>query len=105
MFNVIPLAPEGAFDAEATFAMGLALDRGWQMILESRTDIVKEFGALPSREALAASILEVAKRGERNPIRMQELALSRLLRPQVRFGQTAGRRRTTRPLRTSSKRP
>jgi hypothetical protein len=99
MFNIISLARDGAFDAEATFAMGMALDRGWQMVLESRTAIVKEFGALPTREALAASIMEVAKRGERNPIRMQELALSMLLSPKARFDRTVAQRRRKPPRR------
>ena len=79
MSVVVQLTRDAAFDAEATFAMGLAVDRGWQAVLESRKSIVKEFGALPTREALAASVIAVAQSGERNPIRMQELALSLLL--------------------------
>jgi hypothetical protein len=65
--NVIP-SQNVTFDDTATSAMGEAFDRA--------CDAVRSYGpASPVREMIAKRIIDAAKHGERNPIRLLERAL------------------------------
>jgi hypothetical protein len=64
--NVVPIQ-DVIFDDEATLAMGLAFDRACRSLRQLSTVAV--------REIVAKRIIEAAKNGERDPIRLCGKAL------------------------------
>ena len=69
--NYLHIFPDASFDAEATQAMGRAFD------IASRA--MRKLGAdQTERETIAKRIVDTAKKGERDPLRLKEQALSAL---------------------------
>jgi hypothetical protein len=70
MATILPfIRPETAFDEYATSAMGLAFDAACAELLETnRSQLV--------REIIAERIIEAAKRGERDPVRLSNFAIA-----------------------------
>jgi len=68
MATIIPFLQDGAFDQPAIQAMSMALD-----------DVCKSLGVpahnQSAKEVIAARIIELARRGERNPTRLRDRVL------------------------------
>jgi hypothetical protein len=66
--DVIPIVEGGSFDAAMTRTMGEVFDKACRSL--------RDFGsAVLVREIIAKRIIEAAKNGERNPVRLFEQAL------------------------------
>ena len=77
---MVALLSNAAFDAETTQLLGLAFEAAWQKVKTAGSALVEESEATLTRELLAKRIIEMAKRGERNPDRLVEIALDHLAR-------------------------
>src|SRR6266540_1278145 len=75
---IIPLLSSGFFDPEATKILTAAYDTAWQMLKTSGNVLAADYRAASTRELLAKRIIETARFGERNPIRLVDDALSYL---------------------------
>lgn len=76
--SILPYARNEAFDPEATQAMSIAFDDAWQSLRETGHIATAPFKAEATRARLAKVILEHARNGERDPIRLQERAIKGL---------------------------
>jgi hypothetical protein len=72
------LTSSGFFDPEATKILTVAFDTSWQMLKTSGNVLAADFRAGSTREFLAKRIIETARQGERDPIRLAEDALAYL---------------------------
>ncbi len=75
---IIPLLESGFFDPAATKILIAAFDTTWQMLKTSGNVLAADYRAASTRELLAKRIIETARLGERNPIRLVDDALSYL---------------------------
>jgi len=76
---IIPLlSSDGFFDPAATKILIAAFDTTWQMLKTSGNVLAADYRAASTRELLAKRIIETARLGERNPIRLVDDALSYL---------------------------
>ena len=76
---IVPLLKsDGFFDPEATKILTGAFDTAWQMLKTSGNVLAADYRAASTRELLAKRIIETARLGERNPIRLVDDALSYL---------------------------
>ena len=76
---IVPLLKsDGFFDPEATKTLIAAFDTTWQMLKTSGNVLAADYRAASTRELLAKRIIETARLGERNPIRLVDDALSYL---------------------------
>jgi hypothetical protein len=78
MATILTYAPNDAFDPEATRAMSVAFDGAWQSLRETGHIATAPFNAEATRARLAKVILEQARNGERDPLRLQEHAIKGL---------------------------
>jgi hypothetical protein len=76
--TILPYVNGQAFDPDATRAMSAAFDGAWQSLRDTGHIATVPFKADATRERLARSILELARTGERDPIRLQEHAIKDL---------------------------
>jgi len=76
----MPIAPllkgDGFFGPEATKILTAAFDTAWQMLKTSGNVLAADYRATSTRELLAKRIIEMARQGERDPIRLVDDALS-----------------------------
>jgi hypothetical protein len=72
------LAPDIAFDPETVRVLADAFDAAWRSLETSGAPSATDRYAERARAILATSIIEAAKRGERNQKRLREEALLRL---------------------------
>ena len=77
---MVALLSNAAFDAETTQLLGAAFEAAWEDVKTSGTALAQGSQAALTRELLAKRIIELAKRGERNPDRLVENALDHLAR-------------------------
>jgi len=75
---IIPLLESDFFDPAATKILIAAFDTTWQMLKTSGNVLAADYRAASTRELLAKRIIETARLGERNPIRLVDDALSYL---------------------------
>ncbi len=75
---IIPLLRSGFFDPEATKILTAAYDTAWQMLKTSGNVLAADYRAASTRELLAKRIIETARQGERDPIRLVDDALFHL---------------------------
>ena len=71
MAKVAPIFQDAAFGPEVTQAMAAAFDKACQSIKAHPQEI-------PLKDALARRIIELARQGEHDPVRLSELALKAL---------------------------
>ena len=64
---MVALLSDAAFDSETTQLLGAAFDAAWEDVKTSGTALAEGAEAALTRELLAKRIIELAKRGERNP--------------------------------------
>ncbi len=72
------LSSDGFFDPEATKILTAAFDTAWQMLKTSGSAQAADYRAASTRELLAKRIIQSARLGERNPIRLVDDALAHL---------------------------
>jgi uncharacterized protein with NRDE domain len=77
---LVALFSNAAFDSEATQLLGAAFEAAWQKVKSTSSALAEGSEAALTRELLAKRIIELAKRGERNPDRLVESALDHLAR-------------------------
>jgi tagatose-1,6-bisphosphate aldolase non-catalytic subunit AgaZ/GatZ len=80
---MVALLSNAAFDSETTQLLGAAFEAGWEKVKTSGSALAQESQAALTRELLAKRIIEMAKRGERNPDRLVENALDHLVGSQA----------------------
>jgi hypothetical protein len=69
MASIIPFIPHGVFDESATRAMGEAFDAACAELQDSNlSELV--------REIIAGRIIEAARHGERDPMRLCSIAIA-----------------------------
>jgi hypothetical protein len=68
-------ARDNAFDAETTHLLGAAFDAAWDAMLSSGNPPLEVRQATAVRESLAKHLIEMVRRGERNPQRLVEDAV------------------------------
>jgi hypothetical protein len=71
-----PFAHQRAFDSETLQIMGVALDCAWYALMVSGSALTASFRAEHTRDALAARIMEAARRGERDIERLRDDAVA-----------------------------
>ena len=77
---IVPLLEsDGFFDPEATKILTAAFDTAWQMLKTSGNVLAADYRSVSTRDLLAKRIIEVARQGERDPIRLVDDALSYLV--------------------------
>jgi hypothetical protein len=77
---MVALLSNAAFDDETTQLLGLAFEAAWEKVKTSGSTLAEESEAASTRELLAKRIIEMVKRGERNPNRLVESALDHLVK-------------------------
>jgi hypothetical protein len=80
MMRMVALLSDAAFDSETTELLGAAFEAAWEKVNGAGSALAKGPEAALTREALAKRIIELAKRGERDPDRLVENALDYLAR-------------------------
>ena len=70
---------QAAFDAGTVALLTSAFDSAWQTIEKSGSPLAAEDQHAATREALAKHIIAVGKTGERDPQRIVDEALARLV--------------------------
>jgi hypothetical protein len=75
---MVALLSDAAFDSETTQLLGAAFEDAWEDVKSSGSALAEGAEAALTRELLAKRIIELAKRGERNPDRLVESALDHL---------------------------
>jgi len=83
-------AGDGVFDPETVRIMGGAFDDAWQSLQASGATFGRDRYDPPLQELLARRIIEMARRGERNPRQLRDGALIYLA--ELDLGKTAPRR-------------
>jgi hypothetical protein len=73
------LLAHAAFDADTVVLLASAFDTAWDTVKRSGSPLAAEEKTAATREVLAKHIIELAKSGERNPRRLAEQALARLV--------------------------
>jgi hypothetical protein len=71
MAKVAPIFQDAAFEPEVTQAMAAAFDKACQSVKGHPQEIVL-------KDAIAGRIIELARQGEHDPVRLSELALKAL---------------------------
>jgi hypothetical protein len=80
MGTIHPIFEHKPFDPAVCDAMGLAFDGAWQKLLVSGTALAAPGYADTTREALAMHIIDSAKTGERDVIRLRDDAVAVVLK-------------------------
>src|SRR5262245_52005330 len=78
--RMVALLSNAAFDSETTELLGAAFEAAWEKLNTSGSALAEGSEAALTRELLAKRIIELAKRGERNPDRLVENALDYVVR-------------------------
>ena len=96
--GMVALFSNAAFDSETTELLGAAFEAAWQKLNAAGGTLAEGSEAALTRELLAKRIIEMAKRGERNPDRLVESALDHLAKSRADSAlatQSAGLSRAT----------
>src|SRR5262249_14392248 len=78
--RMIALFSNAAFDSEDTELLGAAFEAAWEKLNTAGNALADGAEAAATGERMAKRIIENAKRGERNPDRLVEMALDHLAR-------------------------
>src|SRR5215831_6838817 len=78
--RMVALLSNAAFDSEDTELLGAAFEAAWEKLTTAGSALAEGSEAALTRELLAKRIIEMAKRGERDPYRLVENALDHLAR-------------------------
>ena len=76
--RMVALPSNAAFDSEDTELLAAAFEAAWEKLNTAGNVLAEGSEAALARELLAKRIIELAKRGERNPDRLVESALDHL---------------------------
>ena len=86
--RMVALLSNAAFDSEDTELLGAAFEAAWEKLKTAGSALAEGAEAALTRELLAKRIIEIAKRGERNPGRLVENALDHLARSRAASNRT-----------------
>jgi hypothetical protein len=75
---IVSLVAKTAFDPDTTALLASAFDTAWNMVKKSGGPFAADSHAASTREVLATCIIEMGKKGERNPKRLVDGALAHL---------------------------
>ena len=75
MGSILPFARNESFDPETVRIMSAAFDAAWKELLDVGHASTTRYKANATREALAKRIIDIARRGERDPARLCLAAL------------------------------
>ena len=89
MRTIIPFAENRSFDSETTHLMATAFENAWKSLTARGDRFADPLKAAHSREVLAKRIIELAQRGEQDPIHLSDDALA-YLREQSVDGRRGG---------------
>ena len=89
---MVALLSNAAFDSETTQLLGAAFEAAWEKVKTAGSTLAEESEAASTRELLAKRIIEMAKRGERNPNRLVESALDHLVKSRATLVAQSARR-------------
>jgi hypothetical protein len=78
MMRMVALLSKAAFDSEDTEVLSAAFEAAWEKLNAAGGALAEGSEAALTRELLAKRIIELAKRGERDPDRLVESALDHL---------------------------
>ena len=78
--RMVALLSNAAFDSEDTELLGAAFEAAWEKLNTADSALAEGADAALTRELLAKRIIELAKRGERDPDCLVESALDHLAR-------------------------
>ena len=78
--SIIPLLAQSAFDPEFIETLVSAYEHAWQQVEKSGSTFASPRYRRAAREIIAKRIIEMAQRGEREPTRLAEDAVSYLAR-------------------------
>ena len=78
--RMIELLSSAAFDSGDTELLGAAFEAAWEKLNTAGSALAEGSEAALTRELLAKRIIELAKRGERDPDRLVESAVDHLAR-------------------------
>jgi len=81
--RMVALLSDAAFDSEDTELLGAAFEAAWEKLTTAGSALAEDSQAALTRELLAKRIIELAKRGERDPDRLVESALDHLAKSQA----------------------
>ena len=70
MGSILPFARNESFDPETVRIMSAAFDAAWKELLDVGHASTTRYKANATREALAKRIIDIARRGERDPARL-----------------------------------
>src|SRR5262249_55077710 len=65
--RMVALLSDAAFDSEDTELLGAAFEAAWEKLTTAGSALAEDSQAALTRELLAKRIIELAKRGERDP--------------------------------------
>jgi hypothetical protein len=83
MMRMVALLSNAAFDSEDTELLGAAFEAAWEKLNTADSALAEGADAALIRKLLAKRIIELAKRGERDPDRLVESALDHLVKSQA----------------------
>ena len=83
MRPLIPLQRNRAFDPETVHLLAAAFENAWKSLTARGDRFADPLRADHSREVLAKRIIELAQRGERDPIHLRDDALAYLTEQSV----------------------
>jgi hypothetical protein len=86
--TIVALFAEASFDPETVSVLAAAFDAAWDSLQRSGSALAADSEAALTRELLAERIIELARRGERDPQRLVEGALAYLAGRQPIGGQS-----------------
>jgi hypothetical protein len=78
--SIIPLLAQSAFEPEFIETLVSAYEDAWQQVEKSGSTFASPRYKRAAREIIAKRIIEMAQRGEREPTRLAEDAVSYLAR-------------------------
>ena len=78
MRTIIPFERTGAFDPETIHLLAAAFENAWRSLTARGDRLADPLKVTHSREVLAKHIIELAQRGERDPIHLRDDALAYL---------------------------
>jgi hypothetical protein len=73
------LLANAAFEPDTVALLATAFDTAWDTVRKSGSPLALEGQAAATREALAKHIIDLGKNGERDPRRLVDHALARLV--------------------------
>jgi hypothetical protein len=83
--HVFPVDDLRLFDPELRAAMSIAVEEAWRTLIETGSSFATKDQARVTQEVLALRVVDTARMGESDPVRLKEDALKYLAGATLRF--------------------